>query len=51
MPTAASATDEMLRQRGRSLPNAAAPAQGRIGSGVALTTVGNGAWWKDNPHH
>ena len=51
MPTAAFEIDDMLRPRRRSTPKAAVSERGRIGSGVALATTGNKAWWKDNPHH
>ncbi len=51
MPTAVFEIDDMLRQRGRSMPKATLPERGRIGSGVALATTGNKAQWTDNPHH
>lgn len=50
MRTVALELDE-FRQKERSLPTAAAPERGRIGSGVALATTGNIARWNDNPHH
>ena len=51
MPTVALELDGPLQRTFPALPRRPRHLQRRIGSGVALATKGNKAWWKDNPHH